>query len=121
MAMAKNDQAHSQPTSKRWTLDLPVAQPIKEFGVNAAKAAITEDDDNLSALGLLGDVRDNCIHVGQIGCVLSGSLQILHQFLGTQTLLDRELFESGHLGNQDGIGICEGVSQLRLKNISTGR
>jgi hypothetical protein len=55
---------------------------IEEFSVNTAKTAIAEDDDHLSALGLLGDMRDNCIHVGQISCVLPAVFKSSINFSG---------------------------------------
>ena len=53
---------------------LSPSQPLQQFSVNAAEAAVAEHDNDIAALRDLGDVRDDGIHVRQIRASLARAL-----------------------------------------------
>jgi hypothetical protein len=66
-------------------------------------------------------MRDDGVRVRQIGRVLAGGLQILHQLFGIQPLLRRELLQPRHLGNDHRVRIRKRSREFRLKNIPARR
>ena len=89
--------------------------------MNSAETAVAEHHDDVAALRAFGDVRDDGVHVGQIGRVLTGSFQILHQFFRVEPFFGRDLLQPRDLRHHDRVGIGKRAGQFGLKNIPACR
>jgi hypothetical protein len=88
--------------------------------VDAAEAAVAEDDDDIAALNIFGDMGDDGVRVGQIGGGFAGRSELLHQLFRVEAFFGREQFQPRDLGDDDGIGIGKGGGQFVLENIAAG-
>jgi len=99
-------------------LNSSTSEPIQQFSVDAAEAAVAEDADDVAALDVLRDVRDDGVHVREVGGVFAGGFQIEHQLFRVEAFGGGDLLEARDGGDDHGVGIGEGGGQFILKNIA---
>ena len=104
----------ARPTKLRRS---PFAQPRQQLAVDAVKAAVAKDADDIPTLRVLREVCHDGVGVRQIRGFLAGSLDVRHQFFGIQALVGGNLLQPRHFGHDHGIRIGKGRHQLVLKHI----
>ncbi len=88
--------------------------------MNAAEAAVAENDDDIAFLQQRLQTRDDGIGIGLIVSGFAGGLDVGHNLLGVQTLGRRYLLQSGDLRHEYPIGDGEGGRKILLEDRATG-
>ena len=88
--------------------------------MDAVKAAVAEDDDDVPAARAFGDVVDDGVGVGQVVRFLAEHFQIFHELHGIEAVAGGELFQAGDLGEDHDTGIGKGVGQFVLEDVAPG-
>jgi hypothetical protein len=121
MIFSSHEKMEATRAPESFTTASPFTEPSQKFSVDAAEAAIAENDHDIAALHNFGDVRDNGICIRQIRRGFSAYTDLLHQFFRVKSFFGREQFEPRDLRNDDGICICKRRRQFILKNIPARR
>lgn len=96
------------------------AEALQQFAMDAVKAAVGKDADDILGTGIADEMLHDGVGVGKIGSGFAGESQVLHEAIRVEAILRTQLFKAGDLGDDDAIGTFKGVDEFLLEDISTG-